>query len=68
MFDSIPSPASNDIHLGLLDVRIYGLAYVVGVIAAIAIASRRWERTGGSRELVHEVALWAVPAGLIGAG
>ena len=66
MFASIPSPAFNGLHLGPLEVRIYGLTYVVAVIAAIAITSRRWERKGGSRELVREVALWAFPAGLIG--
>jgi prolipoprotein diacylglyceryl transferase len=66
MLASIPSPSFNGVHLGPLEIRIYGLAYVVGVIAAIAITTRRWERQGGSRELVHEVALWGFPAGLIG--
>jgi prolipoprotein diacylglyceryl transferase len=63
---SIPSPPFNGVHVGPLEIRIYGLAYVVAVIAAVAITSRRWERQGGSRELVHEVALWGFPAGLIG--
>jgi prolipoprotein diacylglyceryl transferase len=66
MLASIPSPASNGIHLGPLEVRVYGLMYLLGLFAAIAITARRWERQGGSRELVHEVALWAFPAGLIG--
>ena len=66
MLASIPSPSSNGLHLGPLFVHAYGLAYIVGVIAAVAITSRRWERQGGSRELVQEVALWGFPAGLIG--
>ena len=66
MLASIPSPASNGIHLGPLEVRVYGLMYLLGLFAAIAITARRWERQGGSRELVYEVALWAFPAGLIG--
>jgi len=66
MLTSIPSPSSNGLHIGPLLVHAYGLAYIVGVIAAVAITSRRWERQGGSRELVHEVALWGFPAGLIG--
>jgi prolipoprotein diacylglyceryltransferase len=66
MLASIPSPASNGIQLGPLEVRVYGLMYLLGLFAAIAITARRWERQGGSRELVHEVALWAFPAGLIG--
>jgi prolipoprotein diacylglyceryl transferase len=47
-------------------VHAYGLAYVVAVFAAIAIIGRRWERQGGDRRLVQEVALWAFPAGIIG--
>jgi len=66
MVASIPSPSFNGIHVGPLDVRVYGLMYIVGLLAAIAITARRWERQGGSRELVHEVAIWAFPAGLIG--
>jgi prolipoprotein diacylglyceryl transferase len=63
---SIPSPASNGLHLGPFFVHAYGLAYVVAVMAAIAITTRRWTSRGGSAELVHEVALWGFPAGLIG--
>src|SRR5919204_737642 len=66
MLASIPSPADNGLHLGPVFVHAYGLAYVVAVIAAVAISTRRWEARGGSRELVHEVALWGFPAGLIG--
>ena len=40
--------------------------YAVGVLAAVALTSRLWERRSGSRTLVHDVALWAFPAGLLG--
>jgi prolipoprotein diacylglyceryl transferase len=63
---SIPAPPSNGLHLGPVFVHAYGLAYVAGVLAAIAITTRRWKARGGSRELVFEVALWGFPAGLIG--
>jgi prolipoprotein diacylglyceryl transferase len=66
MLASIPSPSFNGIHVGPFDVRVYGLMYIIGLLAAVAITTRRWERQGGSRELVQEVALWAFPAGLIG--
>ena len=66
MFAAIPSPPSSGIHIGPLFVHAYGLAYIVAVIAAVAVVSHRWERQGGSRELVHEVALWGFPAGVIG--
>ena len=63
---SIPSPSFNGIHLGPFDVRVYGLTYALGLIAAIALTARRWKREGGSRELVQEVALWGFAAGLVG--
>ncbi len=64
---AIPSPDSGEIHLGPLTLHVYGVMYAIGVLAAVALTSRLWERCGGRRELVHEVALWAFPAGLIGA-
>jgi prolipoprotein diacylglyceryl transferase len=39
---------------------------LVALIAAVAIIGRRWERAGGDRGLVAEVALWAFPAGIVG--
>jgi prolipoprotein diacylglyceryl transferase len=62
----IPSPSSNGIHLGPLFLHAYGLCYVVAIAAAMVIGGRRWEARGGDRALVQEVALWGVPAGLIG--
>jgi prolipoprotein diacylglyceryl transferase len=66
MLASIPSPPDNGLHLGPFFFHAYGLAYVVAVIAAVVITSKRWERQGGERDLVLEVALWGFPAGLIG--
>jgi prolipoprotein diacylglyceryl transferase len=63
---SIPSPGSNVLHLGPVSVHLYGLMYVLAVLASVAIAARRWERAGGERSLVYQVALWGFPAGLIG--
>jgi prolipoprotein diacylglyceryl transferase len=63
---SIPSPPTNGIHLGPLFIHVYGLMYVVGISLAIYITARRWAAAGGDRALVYDVALWAVPAGIIG--
>jgi prolipoprotein diacylglyceryl transferase len=38
----------------------------LGVVAAVEIASRRWEAKGGDRDDVLQIAQWAVPAGLVG--
>jgi prolipoprotein diacylglyceryl transferase len=40
--------------------------YVVAITAAIIITRRRWQAMGGTPDLVGDVALWAVPAGIIG--
>jgi prolipoprotein diacylglyceryl transferase len=62
----LPSPSHNGFYLGPLFVHAYGLAYVVAVLAAVAITVRRWEAHGGSRQLVYDVALFGFPAGVIG--
>ena len=53
-------------HIGPLFVHAYGVGYVLAVIAAVAIGTRRWAARGGDRALVYEVVLWGFPAGLIG--
>jgi prolipoprotein diacylglyceryl transferase len=63
---SIPSPPTNGIHLGPLFIHVYGLMYVVGIGLAIYITGRRWAAAGGDRSLVYDVAMWAVPAGIVG--
>ena len=62
----IPSPSSSGIHIGPFFFRAYGIADVFAVLAAILVTTIRWEKQGGSRELVYETALWGFPAGLIG--
>jgi prolipoprotein diacylglyceryl transferase len=62
----IPSPSENGFHLGPLFIHYYGLMYVIGITLAILITQRRWKAVGGDPSLVGDVALWAVPAGIIG--
>jgi prolipoprotein diacylglyceryl transferase len=63
----IPAPPGNGIHLGAFEVRAYGLMIALGVIAAVAFAQRRWEAKGGKPGDIVGLAMWAVPAGIIGA-
>lgn len=63
MTGAIPSPGSNAIG----PFRAYGLAIAIGVIAAVELARRRWRARGGDPEDMTTIALWAVPAGLVGA-
>ena len=62
----IPSPATNGFHVGPAFIHVYGLMYVIGITLAILITQRRWKAAGGEPGLVGDVALWAVPAGIIG--
>jgi prolipoprotein diacylglyceryl transferase len=62
----IPSPSSNGVHLGPFFIHAYGVAYAFAILAAVLITTRRWRARGGDRDLVYEVALWGVPAGIIG--
>src|SRR5688500_2685280 len=64
---SIPSPSSNAIHVGDFQLRAYGLMIALGVLAAVAIARRRWVAWGGNADEITAAATWGVPAGLLGA-
>lgn len=68
VFASIPSPSSNAIELGPLKLNAYGLMIALGVILAVRIAGRGLERrSAGTVDDFSAVAMWAVPAGVIGA-
>ena len=62
----IPSPPASGIYVGPVYIHAYGLMYLVGITLAIWITRRRWRAVGGDPALVGDVALWAVPAGIIG--
>ena len=64
---SIPSPSSGVLHLGPVPLRAYAACILLGVLAAVFIGDRRWQRRGGEKGTVADVAATAVPAGLIGA-
>lgn len=67
LFASIPSPSSGSIELGPLRLNAYGLMIALGVIVAVRIAGRRAEARGvGTVEDFSSIAMWAVPAGVIG--
>jgi prolipoprotein diacylglyceryl transferase len=62
----IPSPPITGFHLGPLNIHFYGLMYVVAIALAIYITRRRWAALGGNPDLVWDIAIWVVPAGIIG--
>jgi prolipoprotein diacylglyceryl transferase len=62
----IPSPSFSGFHLGPAFIHMYAMAYLVGIALALFLGRRRWAARGGDPALVEEMALWGVPAGLIG--
>ena len=64
---AIPSPDNGVWNLGPIPVRAYALFIVAGIFAAIYITNRRWIARGGASGQVGDIALWAVPFGIVGA-
>jgi prolipoprotein diacylglyceryl transferase len=62
----IPSPSESVWHLGPFPVRGYALCIILGVVVAIWMGERRWVARGGLRGQVSDLAIWAVPFGLVG--
>jgi prolipoprotein diacylglyceryl transferase len=63
----IPSPSEGVWHLGPLPIRAYALCIILGVFVAVWFGEKRWVARGGAAGQVGDVAIWAVPAGLVGA-
>ena len=63
MLGSIPSPGSSTLG----PFHMYGLMIALGVVAAVELGRARWRARGGNPEDLYNIAMWAVPAGLIGA-
>lgn len=67
-FASIPSPSSGSLHLGPLVLNAYGAMIALGVIVAVSVGGRRLQSTGrGTSDDMSAVAMWGVPAGVVGA-
>lgn len=67
MFAAIPPPPGQDLHLGPLTVRWYGVVIVAGIVIGTVWSARRWKDRGGEPDDIYGVALWAVPLGILGA-
>ena len=67
MLEYIPSPGQGVWHLGPLPIRAYALCIITGIIAAVWLGEKRWQARGGKAGQIGDVALFAVPFGLVGA-
>ncbi|MCP3818816.1 prolipoprotein diacylglyceryl transferase [Streptomyces sp. A3M-1-3] len=62
----LPSPPSPYLNLGPLMLHWYAIMVILGIIAAVAIGQRRWSERGGAAGTVLDVAMVAVPFGMLG--
>ncbi|MEC5191856.1 MULTISPECIES: prolipoprotein diacylglyceryl transferase [unclassified Arthrobacter] len=67
---SIPSPdwSGFDIPLpwGSLRIHAYALCILLGIIVGLWLTSVRWARRGAPEGSVWDIAIWAIPFGIIG--
>ena len=66
MHRSIPTPSISSFSVGPLTVHFYALCIIVGIAIAIYLGDKRYRSAGGGENVVADVAIAAVPAGIIG--
>ncbi|MDX8034866.1 prolipoprotein diacylglyceryl transferase [Lentzea sp. BCCO 10_0856] len=66
MLATIPSPDQGVWYLGPLPIRAYALCIITGILVAIWWGDRRLVARGGTKGTVSDVAVFAVPFGLVG--
>ncbi len=62
----IPSPSRGVYHLGPIPLRGYAFCIIIGVFVAVWLGNKRWVARGGKVGTVADIAVWAVPFGLVG--
>ncbi|MEU6562135.1 prolipoprotein diacylglyceryl transferase [Nocardia nova] len=62
----IPSPPRGVWDVGPFPLRAYAICIIIGIIVAIWWGERRWRERGGQPGAVLDVAMFAVPFGLVG--
>lgn len=63
---TIPSPDQGVWHIGPIPIRAYALCIIAGIVVAIWLGERRWIARGGTKGTVVDLAVYAVPFGLVG--
>ncbi|MBG6181227.1 prolipoprotein diacylglyceryl transferase [Arthrobacter sp. CAN_A1] len=65
---SIPSPPAEwaSISLGPLTLYTYALCILAGIVLALLLTIARWKRYSGNPDVIWDVAIWAIPFGILG--
>ncbi|MEV0364865.1 prolipoprotein diacylglyceryl transferase [Nocardia fusca] len=62
----LPSPPQGVWEIGPFPLRAYAICIILGIIVAIWWGEKRWQARGGEAGTVLDVAVFAVPFGLVG--
>lgn len=64
---SIPTPSISVLEIGPLTIHLYALCIISGIVIAVWLGDKRFKNHGDHLEnVVADVAIWAVPFGIIG--
>jgi prolipoprotein diacylglyceryl transferase len=63
---SIPSPPQGTWSLGPVPIRAYALMIIIGILVAVWLTNRRYVARGGRDGTILDIAIWAVPFGIVG--
>lgn len=63
---SLPSPSQGVWFLGPIPVRAYALFIIAGILVAVWLGNRRYVARGGRPSTITDIAIWAVPFGIVG--
>ncbi|TSA47713.1 MAG: prolipoprotein diacylglyceryl transferase, partial [Actinomycetales bacterium] len=67
MLRSIPSPTLSALELGPFTIHMYALCIITGIAVAIWLGDKRFRAVApNGKSVVSEVAITAVPFGIIG--
>lgn len=66
IINSIPSPTISFFDLGPVRIHFYAIFILLGIAAAIWLGSVRFKQRGGESGRILDIAIWAVPFGIIG--
>ncbi|MDF0753156.1 prolipoprotein diacylglyceryl transferase [Gardnerella greenwoodii] len=63
----IPSPSISQFSLGPINIKVYALSILAGILIAMFITNRRWKRVGGDFNQILDIILLSLPIGIVGA-
>jgi prolipoprotein diacylglyceryl transferase len=64
---ALPSPSTAVWQIGPLPLRAYALCIIAGIVVACVVTERRLRARGVAPGAVLDIAVWAVPTGIVGA-